>query len=383
MRIIIAPDSFKECLSAEAVALALAKGWRRGDPTTRILTIPMADGGEGTLDALLAATGGKRVRRTVPGPLGDPIEADYGLLQDGTAIIEMAAASGLALVPAPLRNPERATTRGTGELMRHALDQGARKLLVCVGGSATNDGGAGMAQALGYRLLDHAGNELAPGGTALENLARIDGGEKHPGLAGCAVWVACDVDNPLCGPRGASHVYGPQKGATPAMVDRLDAALRHFGEIIEAQLGVNVLNIPGAGAAGGLAAGLMAFAGGTLRSGVELVAETCRLENRVERADLVITGEGRIDAQTAHGKTPVGVARCAKRHGVPVIAVAGMLGDGFEAVYGEGIDAVFPIAPRPCSLAESLQNAEPWLAQTGERIARTLHALCLLPRNVV
>lgn len=371
MRIVIAPDSFKECASAEEVAGALAAGFRRALPTAELALVPMADGGEGTVDALVAATGGSTVEVEVPGPLGERVHARYGLLGDGcTAVIEMAAASGLALIPRTRRDPRITTTYGTGELMRHALDGGMRRLILGIGGSATNDGGAGMAQALGFSCTNEQGEELPPGGAALAQLSRIDGSRAHPALAACEVLVACDVDNPLCGPKGASRVYGPQKGATPDLALELDAALRHFGDIVEDQLGVAVLDMPGAGAAGGLGAGLVAFTGGTLRPGVEVVAEACNLAERMKGADLVITGEGRLDGQTVFGKTPVGVARIAKTQGIPVIAVAGSLGDGYETVYDHGIDAALAICSGPMDLSEAVARSPALLSDAGETIAR-------------
>jgi glycerate kinase len=375
MRVVIAPDSFKECTPAAAVAKALAEGWRRVFPEDDLRLVPMADGGEGTVDALVAATGGQYVRVPVTGPLGEPVEAVYGLLGDAkTAVIEMASASGLPRVPLERRDPRTATTYGTGELIRHALENGARRIIIGIGGSATNDGGAGMAQALGYGFYDDQGRPLPPGGAALARLARIDASSPHPGLAACDIQVACDVDNPLCGPRGASRVYGPQKGATPEMVEELDAALRHFGAVIGRELGVSVMDLPGAGAAGGLGAGLMAFAGGRLRPGVELVADACGLAEHMRGAGLVITGEGRLDGQSAHGKTPVGVARLAKAQGVPVVAVAGALGEAYGVVYEQGIDAAWSISPGPMTLDEAMEKALPLLTRTAEAVARTWRA---------
>ena len=371
MRVVIAPDSFKECASAEAVSAALAAGWLRVYPEADVVRVPMADGGEGTVAALVAATGGSLTTATVTGPLGEPVVATYGVLGDGaTAIIEMAAASGLPLVPPERRDPRVATTHGTGELIRNALDRGAGRIIVGIGGSATNDGGAGMAQALGFSLMDRRGKELQPGGAALAQLARIDSSRKHPRLDACEILVACDVTNPLCGPNGASRVYGPQKGASETTVLELDAALRHYGKVIEEQLGVSVSDVPGAGAAGGLGAGLLAFANAKLRPGVELVAEACALAERMRGAYLVITGEGRLDAQSAQGKTPVGVARIAKRQGIPVVAVAGTLGEGYAQVYDHGIDAVFSICRGPIALDEAMSRAEELLADAAETIAR-------------
>lgn len=371
MKIAIAPDSFKECLTAAAVAGALASGVRRALPNAEIVCVPMADGGEGTVDALVAATNGRFAELTATGPMGEPVSARYGLLGDGTtAVLEMAAVSGLPLVRPENRNPRTATTYGTGELLRDALDRGVSRIILGIGGSATNDGGAGMAQALGVSLRDADGHELPRGGVALARLASIDLSARHPRLRQCVLDVACDVDNPLCGPRGASRVYGPQKGATPEMVEELDAALRHFGEVIEARLGIPVLDVPGAGAAGGLGAGLMAFAGGVLRPGVKIVAEACELESRIAGADLVITGEGRIDGQTPFGKTPAGVASVARKLGIPVVAVAGSLGAGYDAVYPCGISEVHPLMSGAISLDETLARAPELLAITAESVAR-------------
>ena len=371
MRIVIAPDSFKESASALAVAEAVTAGWRRVFPDAECVRVPMADGGEGTVEALVAATGGRRIEVEATGPLGEPVRAGYGILGDGrTAVIEMAAASGFSLVPAHARDPRITTTRGTGDLMRDALDRGVTKIIVGIGGSSTNDGGTGMAQALGFSLKDAAGKELPPGGAALARLASIDATNKHPALDRCEIRVACDVNNPLCGPTGASLVYGPQKGASEAIALELDAALRRFGEIVEKQLGGAVLELPGAGAAGGLGAGLVAFAKARLGLGVELVAEACDLEKHMAGADLVITGEGRLDGQTAHGNTPIGVARIAKRLGIPVIALAGTLGPGWESLYGLGIDAMFAICPGPIALNDSMARAEELLSDTAEAIAR-------------
>lgn len=375
MRIVVAPDSFKECLPAHAVAEALARGLIRALPGAEIDLAPMADGGEGTVDALVAATGGEKIALRVTGPVGEPVDAVYGLLGDGkTAVIEMASASGLGLAPADQRDPRFTTTYGTGELLSSAMGRGATRVIVGIGGSATNDGGAGMAEALGYRLLDASGGPLPRGGAALARLARIDTVNRRAGLDACEILVACDVTNPLCGPEGASHVYGPQKGADARAVVELDAALRHYASVIREQLGIDILDLPGAGAAGGLGGGLVAFANGTLRTGVELVAEACGLAGRIRGADLVITGEGKLDGQTIHGKTPIGVARIAQAHGVPTVAVAGALGSGYNAVYEHGITAVFSIAPGPVPLNEAMARAADLLETSGEAIGRLWRA---------
>jgi len=371
MKIAIAPDSFKECLTADEVAGAIEEGVRRALPDCVTVCVPMADGGEGTVDALIAATNGRIVELTGTGPMGTPVATRYGLLGDGeSAVIEMAAVSGLPLVRTEERDPRIATTYGTGELLCDALNRGASRIIIGLGGSATNDGGAGAAQALGVSLRDAAGRELPWGGAALARLATIDLSRRHPRLNQCVLEAACDVDNPLCGPTGASRVYGPQKGAGPKVVEELDAALRHFGDIIEAQLGVPVLDVPGAGAAGGLGAGLVAFAGGVLRPGVDIVADACKLTSRIAGAELVITGEGRIDAQTPHGKTPAGVAKAARQLGIPVVAIAGSLGPGYDAVHDCGIREVISIQSGTMSLAEAMARAPELLAAAAERVAR-------------
>ncbi|MBI1317785.1 MAG: glycerate kinase [Candidatus Hydrogenedens sp.] len=337
MRVVFAPDSFKGTLDAADAAAAMAAGWRNARPEDSLDLAPMADGGEGTVRAMVEAAGGTWAEADVTGPLGAAVRARYGLLDGGrTAVIEMAEASGLVLVPESERDPRAATTRGTGELMRDALARGCRRLIIGIGGSATNDGGAGVAQALGYRLLDAAGQELAPGCAPLARLDRIDASGALPTLCGCVVSAACDVDNPLCGPRGASAVYGPQKGATPEMVPMLDAALAHFATIIERDLGIHVLDLPG----GGIAAGLAAFAGAELVPGAPLVAGAIRLTERMQGAEWVVTGEGRLDHQTASGKTPAIVARLARAAGARVLAIAGSATDGRH----EGYDAVISLS---------------------------------------
>ncbi len=375
MKIILAPDKFKGSLSAPRAARAMARGVLAACPAATLDLVPVADGGEGTVEALVAATGGTFREATVTGPLGEAVVARFGLLGDGTtAVLEMASASGLVLVPHGQRDPLRATTRGTGELLRAALDLGARSIIVGIGGSATNDGGAGLAQALGARLLDAEGEELPPGGAALARLAKIDATSLDPRLASTEIRVACDVSNPLCGPSGASAVYGPQKGATPDMVARLDVALDHFARIIARDMGREVADLPGAGAAGGLGAGLVAFAGGRLTPGIDLVIDTLGLRDRLRGADLCLTGEGCLDASSAFGKTAVGVARLARELGVPCLALAGMIGDGAEAVLNRGIDAYASIAPGPGPLAEAIAEAESRLQRATEQFVRAVLA---------
>ena len=373
MKIVIAPDSYKESLSALEVAQAVEAGFRQVFPDADYVLVPVADGGEGTVDAMVAATGGRKETVTVSGPLGEPVEAFYGLTGDGdTAVIEMAAASGLALVPPDRRNPLLTSSRGTGELIRAALDAGARRFILGIGGSATNDGGAGMVQALGARLLDLEGRELDGSGGDLARLERIDVSALDPRLAECRIEVACDVDNPLTGARGASAVFGPQKGATPEMVQALDANLARLARIVGRDLGVAVDTVPGAGAAGGMGAAMLAFFGATLKPGIEIVTAAVDLDTHVRDADLVITGEGRIDFQTVHGKTPIGVARVAKRHGKPVIGIAGSLGAEVGVVHAHGIDAVFSVLGKPCTLDEALRDAAANVELTARNVAAVL-----------
>lgn len=371
-RIVLAPDSFKESLTAQEACRALEDGLREALPEATFTRVPMADGGEGTVQSLVDATGGRFVTTRVTGPLGDPVDATWGVLGDGeTAVIEMAEASGLALVPRARRDPRRATTFGIGELVRAALDAGVRRLVVGLGGSATNDAGAGFAQALGVRLLDADGGDLAPGGAALARLARIDASALDPRLSRLEVEVACDVTNPLCGLAGASAVFGPQKGADPDGVAELDAALATFGERVRADLGRDVTTTPGAGAAGGLGAGLLALTHATLRPGIDIVIDHTQLEAAVREADLVVTGEGRIDGQTRYGKTPWGVAQVARRHGVPVVAIAGSLGDGAEQLYAD-FDAVFSVLGWLAPLDEVLAGAGANLRRTARNVGATV-----------
>lgn len=373
MKIVIAADAYKESLSALEVATQIEAGFREVFPDWQYTKVPVADGGEGTVAALVAASGGRVIDCTVSGPLGSPAPAFFGLTGDGrTAVIEMAAASGLALLPPAERAPLRTSTAGVGELILAALDAGARRFIIGIGGSASNDGGAGLAQALGVQLLDAAGAPIGPGGGALAALARIDTAGLDVRLQDCHVDVACDVDNPLVGPTGASAVFGPQKGATPAMVGQLDRNLRHYGDLLQRDLGMRLHDLPGGGAAGGLGAALVAFLGARLRPGVEVVAQALGLEALVAQADLVITGEGRLDSQSLHGKTPVGVARLAQRHGKPVIAIAGSLGDGAALLHGHGIDAMFAVVHRACTLEQALAEAASNVRIAARNVAAAL-----------
>ena len=375
MKIVIAPDSYKESLSALEVATAIELGFREIWPEAEYVKIPVADGGEGTVEAMVAAMQGHLVHVDVTGPLGNTIQAFYGLSGDErSAFIEMAAASGLEQVPANLRDPLKTTSWGTGELIRHALDAGVEHIIIGIGGSATNDGGAGMVQALGARLLDAQDEDIAHGAMGLEALARIDISQLDPRLAGCRIEVACDVTNPLTGKEGASVVFGPQKGATAEMIPRLDRALTHYAQLIARDLDVNVLELAGGGAAGGMGAALYAFCGAQLRRGIEIVTDALRLDACVADADLVVTGEGRIDSQTIHGKVPVGVAKIAKRYNKPVIGIAGSLTADVGVVHEHGLDAVFSVIYTICSLDEALKNASENVRMTARNVAATLKA---------
>ena len=380
MKILIAPDSFKECLDAFAVTAALSAGLQRsGIPESSIVCRPLADGGEGLLEVLLHALGGEIRTLSVTGPMGNPVDARYGLLDAGnTAVIEMAQAAGLHLVPENKRNPAVATARGVGELICHVLDLDVQRIIVGVGGSATNDGGAGMASALGAIFLDAQKNELPPGGAALRQLVHIDIDRLDKRLKTTEIVVACDVSNTLCGVQGASHVYGPQKGASPEMVQMLDDALHHYAEVINKQLRVDILSLTGGGAAGGLAAGLAVFCNASLRSGVELIFDAYGdMDTQIAEADVVITGEGAVDGQSAQGKVVAGLAKKTKAHSKPLIVVAGKIGNGLEPLYAAGVTAVFPIAPAPMPIQSALQQARQHLEQTGESLGRLISALDL------
>lgn len=370
---VLAPDSFKESMTAKEVCIAMENGIKNALPESVCIHVPMADGGEGTVQSLVDATSGKIYQQTVTGPLGHPVNAHFGILGDGkTAAIEMASASGIHLVTKETKNPLITTTYGTGELIKACLDKGVKKIIIGIGGSATNDGGAGMAQALGVNFLDENGEPLSFGGGALCNLAKIQLDNLDPRLKETQIFVASDVTNPLCGEKGASHVFGPQKGATPEVVMRLDANLAHYAEIVEQHLGQSFKDLPGAGGAGGLGFGLLAFTNAQLKSGIELVIEYTGLEQKVKDADYVLTGEGGIDFQTQYGKTPYGVAQAAKKHGKTVIAVAGYVGEKIDILYDKGIDAIFGILPKPMSLEEALESGQKNIETTCENIARLL-----------
>lgn len=375
MKIVIAPDSFKENLTSLEVASELETGLRRVWPDAEYIKVPMADGGEGTVQSLVDATGGRIVKCAVTGPLGQKVLASYGLLGDGrTAVIEMAEASGLPLVPKAERDPLRATTFGTGELVADAVNRGVEEIIIGLGGSATNDGGVGFAQALGVRFIDKDGAPITEplGGGRLDEVYAIDSRWINPGLALVKVSVACDVTNPLTGEKGASAVYGPQKGATPEMVQRLDRNLGHLAALIKRDLNADIAERPGAGAGGGMGAGLMAFTNATLKRGVELVVAATRLDEHMKGASLAFTGEGRVDFQTAFGKTPAGVAASAHRNGVPVVAIGGGLADDASGVFQHGIDAIESATPNAMPLDVAMKKSRQYLQDAAERVARLI-----------
>ena len=373
MRVVVAPDKFKGTLTAERAAAAIVTGLKRARPDAEVVTLPVADGGEGTVEAVLAA-GGTRVTARVLGPTGQPVDADLALI-GGTAVVEMAQASGLRRLPGGVPAPRTATTYGTGQLIRAALDHQPRRLVLGIGGSATTDGGAGMAEALGVRFLDAEGKELPWGGAALLRLARVDTAGLDPRLAGVEVVVACDVDNPLVGPEGAAAVYGPQKGATPEDVLLLDSALRRYARVLAEDLGIDVAGRPGAGAAGGLGAGAMAFLGATMRPGIDLVLELVGFDQAVQGADLVVTGEGALDAQSLRGKAPLGVARAAAEHGVPVVALAGTVAVAAHQARAAGFEEVHALTDLEPDVERCKADAAGLLERLAERVGRAWASL--------
>lgn len=376
--IVLAPDSFKESMTAKEVCEAMERGIRKANSQIRCIHVPMADGGEGTMQSLVDATGGRVYSKEVVGPLGNNVVAEYGILGNGEiGVIEMASASGIHLVDSEKRNPLITTTFGTGQLIKACLDKGVKKLLIGIGGSDTNDGGAGFIQALGGRLLDENGDDLSYGGGALAKLHTIDLSNLDERLKYVSVEVACDVNNPLCGKEGASYVFGPQKGATREMIEILDQNLSHYAEVIKEQLGKDVISKAGAGAAGGLGAGLMAFLDVKLKSGIEMVIEYANLEEKVRDADMVWTGEGSIDFQTQYGKTPLGVAMIAKKYNKPVIALAGRVGNDIDVLYDKGIDAIFGIMRGVTSIEEALVKGPENVEKTSENIIRLLNISCI------
>jgi len=385
MKFVLAPDSFKESMTALEVADSMERGLRRVFPDCEIVKVPMADGGEGTVRSLVDATEGKIITVEVMGPLHAPVNAEFGLLGDGeTAVIEMASASGIMHTTKENRNPLFTTTYGTGELIKHALDLGVRKIIIGLGGSATNDGGQGMACALGVKFTDLNGNAVALGGGHLHKIANIDISELDPRVAKTDFIVACDVTNPLIGANGASAVFGPQKGATPEMIQTLDRNLEIYAEKITSHLGVSIASVPGSGAAGGLGAGLLAFASARLQSGIEIVINFTGLAEKIVGADVIFTGEGGIDQQTQFGKTPYGVAQTALKvsPNTPVIALAGAIGEGVESLYDKNFTAIFGILRRTCSLDQALKEGDSNIAFTTENIARLLALGTNITRHV-
>lgn len=372
MHILIAVDSFKGSLSSQHAGEAITKGIHKVFPEATTYILPMADGGEGTVEALVRARQGDILRTKVTSPLGEEIESFIGQLPGGTVVLEMAAASGLPLVPSEKRNPMITTTKGTGELILKAMNLGAHEIILGIGGSATNDGGAGMAQALGVKFLDDEGKELNPGGGDLGRLTRIDCSQMDPRLKNTKITVMCDVDNPLVGLRGASAVFGPQKGATPEMLQILDRNLEHYAQILKEQLGVDVKDIPGSGAAGGLGAGLLAFTNAELKTGIETILDTVNFDKMLEKADLVITGEGRIDIQSLYGKVPMGIAKRAVRLAKPVLAIVGSIGSGAEELYNHGLSSIVSIVNGPMPLESSIEQAYELTKEATERAFRII-----------
>lgn len=373
MKFVLAPDSFKESMTGKEAAEAMERGIKKVIPQAECIKVPMADGGEGTVQSLVDATDGEIYETLVTGPDGNPTKAMFGILGDKeTAVLEMASASGIHLIAREKRNPLKTTTYGTGELIKAALDKGVKNILIGIGGSATNDGGAGMIQALGGRLLTESGEELSFGGGALNLLHTIDLSGLDKRLKAIKVEVACDVKNPLIGKTGASHVFGPQKGATPQMVEILDKNLEHYANMISSQLGKSIAYVEGAGAAGGLGGGLLAFLSAELKRGIELVVKYTELKNKMKGADYVFTGEGSIDGQTLFGKTPMGVSLTAKELGIPVIVLAGRVGTGCETLYENGITSILGIVSEATSLEEALKKGPENLERTAENVARIL-----------
>lgn len=375
MKIVAAMDSYKGCCSAAAAGAAVCRGALRADPTIEAVNLPVSDGGDGMLDAFVHTGRGKWTACEATGPMGERVQAGFVVLNERTAILEMSAAAGLTLVDPRARNPELATTYGVGELIRAALDAGCREIILGLGGSATNDGGAGMAQALGVSLRDATGRELPLGGAALAQLHDVDASGMDPRLSDCRIIVASDVQNVLCGPEGASLVYGPQKGATPEMAARLDHALAHYAQVLQAQLGTDAASRPGAGAAGGLGAALYAFTRAKFRRGIDVVLDLQGFAEQAASADLVFTGEGRTDGQTLFGKVPMGVAQAAKRQGdIPVCVLSGGISADAQALYAHGVDGLYAIADGPITLQESAARVAELLERTAESVVRTVLA---------
>ena len=372
MNIVIAPDSFKGSISAVQATHLIAQGIQKVFLDANCIKVPVADGGEGTVEAMVTAKGGIIKQKEVIGPLGNTIKASYGLLNKDLAVIEMADASGLPLVPEDLKNPLVTTTYGTGQLIKAALEDGCTQIILGIGGSATNDGGVGMAQALGVSFKDAHGNELGYGGGAIANLVSIDMSSLDPLIKNTDITVACDVTNLLCGEEGASAVYGPQKGATPTMVKQLDANLKHLAATVKTQLGVEIDNIQGGGAAGGLGAGLMVFCNATLKPGIETVLSAINIDNYLKNAHLVITGEGKMDSQSMYGKVPVGIATSAKKYNIPVLAIVGSIGTLSPTIYESGIDSIISCVNAPMTLEEAIVHTDELLVQAAERAMRII-----------
>lgn len=378
MKIIISPDSFKECLPAWEVARALADGWKTVLPHSDVVCLPVADGGEGTLETLIHATKGTLFHKDVTGPLGKSVTACFGILgNSNTAVIEMAQASGLEIVPTALRNPLLTTTRGTGELIKAALDHGVESVIVCLGGSATNDGGTGMMAALGVKFFDKDNTEISPTGYNLVDIHRVDISNLDRRLQNTRVVAACDVTNPLTGSQGATHVFGPQKGATPEMVNTLESGMQNYALRLQDQCQKDIASIPGAGAAGGTGAALIAFMNAELRPGISIVLDAINFHQHLKYAALVITGEGKMDSQSLNGKAPIGVAKAARQMGVPVIGIAGYVERQLDTLRENGFEACFSVLNRPCDLATALAEGELNLRQLGENLAGFYRAVLI------
>ncbi len=373
MKIVVAPDSFKGSLSSKEAADAIELGIIKVIPDADIIKIPIADGGEGTVQALVEAMGGEIIRTQVIGPLGETIESYYGVLNDRkTAIIEMANASGLTLVPPDKKNPMLTTSYGTGQLIKSALDLGIEQIVIGLGGSATNDGGVGMAQALGVRFIDKNGRDIGFGGGQLGEIREIDISGIDERIRKVTIQAACDVDNPLCGPNGASHVYGPQKGADKEMIHILDENLKHLAKIIKRDLGADIIDLPGAGAAGGLGAGLAAFLNAELNKGFDIIANITSLDDYIKDARVVFTGEGQIDKQILSGKAVYGVAKIAKKYGTYVIAIVGGISDDAYELFDKGIDGMESIIDKPMTVEEACKMAKLLVERAAERVMRML-----------